>query len=294
MKRRKVFIGISSAAMAAYGFFKFGSLQMSDNFLNDREKLMPVVFLGHGSPMNAITENFYTLAFQKLGETLPKPKAILMISAHWMTKGSWLTHMSQPKTIHDFYGFPKELFEVQYPAPGDPKLAERLQSMVKEPSLGMDDSQWGLDHGTWSVLKHIYPKNDVPVVQLSLDMTQSPEYHFQLGQKLRELRSQGVLIMGSGNIVHNLRKIKWEDNAAPSDWALEYDGWVKEKAKARDFKSLVSSAIATEAGRLSIPSWDHYFPLLYVLGASTPKDNLHFDIEGIQNGSISMRSLRFG
>lgn len=255
---------------------------------------MPVLFLGHGSPMNAITTNLFTESMTLLGKTLPKPKAILMISAHWMTKGTWVTRMQNPKTIHDFYGFPKELFQVQYPAPGNPELADQIRGLITDPKIESDETEWGLDHGTWSVLRHLYPEAHIPVVQLSLDMTKPSEFHFELGQKLRSLRTQGILIMGSGNIVHNLQKISWESNATPFDWSIEFDEWVKKTAVERNFKALVSEATNTEIGRLSIPTFDHYFPLLYILGAANTTDELSFDIEGIQNGSISMRSLRFG
>ncbi len=254
---------------------------------------MPVLFLGHGSPMNALAEDSVAKTMTELGRALPKPKAILMISAHWMTKGTWVTSMQNPKTIHDFYGFPQALFDVQYPAPGSPKLAQDVQQLIVDPKIGADDNDWGLDHGTWSVLKHVYPAADIPVVQLSLDMSQTPDYHFALGEQLQPLRDQGVLIMGSGNIVHNLRRLSWETNAKPFEWSMEFDEWVKTQALNRNFKALTSEALNTEAGRLSIPTPDHYLPLLYILGASTAKDELVFDVEGIQNASISMRSLRF-
>lgn len=257
------------------------------------QKRMPILFLGHGSPMNAISSNSITQVMNQLGQTLTPPKAILMISAHWMTKGTWVTHMKNPKTIHDFYGFPQELFAVQYPAPGSPTLAEQIQNQITQPKIELDDSEWGLDHGTWSVLKHLYPNANIPIVQLSLDMSKPSEFHFVLGQKLQALREQGVLIIGSGNIVHNLKHIRWESDAKPFDWAIEFDEWVKQKSVERNFQALVSESTQSEAGRLSIPTPDHYFPLLYILGAAHPKDNLYFDIEGIQNGSISMRSLRF-
>ena len=256
--------------------------------------LMPTLFIGHGSPMNAISENTFTHAMQSLSSQIPQPRAILMVSAHWMTRGTWVTHMQNPKTIHDFFGFPQELFDIQYPAPGSPEIAHNIAQQISHPAIHLDDNEWGLDHGTWSVLKHIYPKAHIPVIQLSLDMTQGPSYHFELGQKLKELRQQGILIMGSGNIVHNLKRISWEDQAPAFDWALEFDEWVKQKAEARDFNPLVLQATSTEAGRLSIPTPDHYYPLLYILGAADKKDSLYFDIEGMQNASISMRSFRFG
>ncbi len=254
---------------------------------------MPVLFVGHGSPMNAIATNVINQAMMDLGRSLPRPKAILIVSAHWITSGTWVTSMQKPKTIHDFYGFPQALFDVQYPAPGSPSLAEEIRHLVTEPEISADDNKWGFDHGTWSVLRHIYPAADIPVVQLSLDMSKPAEFHFELGQKLQALREQNILIMGSGNIVHNLSQISWEVNAKPADWSVEFDLWVKTKAMNRDFQALTSNATQTEAGRLSIPTPDHYLPLLYILGAATDQDELVFDVEGIQNGSISMRSLRF-
>lgn len=255
---------------------------------------MPIIFIGHGSPMNAIENNSYTQSLNHVGKILPKPKAILMISAHWMTKGTWVTHMKNPKTIHDFYGFPQELFDVNYPAPGNPELAEKINLQITDPNISLDENDWGLDHGTWAVLKHVYPKADVPIVQLSLDMTKPAEFHFELGRKLNSLRDQGILIMGSGNIVHNLRRISWEENAKPFDWAVEFDEWSKKNLSDRNFNEMIRNHLKSEAGRLSVPTPDHYYPLLYILGASDEKDQVHFDYEGMQNGSISMRSVRFG
>lgn len=255
---------------------------------------MPVLFLGHGSPMNALASNSVTQKMAELGRVLPVPKVILMISAHWMTSGTWVTSMQHPNTIHDFYGFPQELFAVQYPAPGSPYLAKTLTSLVQDPVIGADGTEWGLDHGTWSVLKHMYPQAQIPVVQLSLDLSKPPEFHFELGKKLQVLREQGVLIMGSGNIVHNLRRISWQTDARPYDWAVEFDEWVKTQAIHRNFKALTNDVVKSEAGKLSIPTWEHYLPLLYILGAARDTDDLKFDIEDLQNASISMRSLRFG
>ncbi len=255
---------------------------------------MPVLFLGHGSPMNAIEENSFTKMLNGLGESLPRPRAILVVSAHWMTEGTWLTGMDNPKTIHDFYGFPKELFDVQYPAPGSPETAELTQKTVENYKINITDERWGLDHGTWSVLKHMYPKADVPVVQLSLYMSQPPEYHYKLGKELAPLRDQGIMIIGSGNIVHNLRKLIWETYAPPHAWAVEFDDWSKERLEARDHEAFVHRYHDTEAGRLSVPSMDHYYPLLYVLGASNAEDELRFEFEEIHNASISMRTLSLG
>lgn len=260
---------------------------------SDPSDKMPVLFLGHGSPMNAIAKNDFTKALNGLGQSIPQPRAILVISAHWMTQGTWVTHMAKPKTIHDFYGFPKALFDVQYPAPGSPQLADQIRSAVDDPKIGTDDQEWGLDHGTWSVLKHLYPAANVPVVQLSLDMTKPPEFHFDLGRKLAEFRKQGVLIVGSGNIVHNLGRINWQEGAPAFDWAQEFDAWITSHLENREFTPLIKDATKSAAGKLSIPSYDHYFPLLYTLGAAEKQDQLAFDYKGIELGSISMRCLRF-
>ena len=251
----------------------------------------PVWFIGHGSPMNALENNSFTQTLGKLRELCPNPKAILCISAHWMTEGTWATHMKSPKTIHDFYGFPEALFAIQYPAPGSPEIAELVSRTV--PEVHLDDEMWGLDHGTWSVLRHVFPKADVPVLQLSLHMEKPPAYHYELGIKLRSLRDEGVLIVGSGNIVHNLSKIKWKPDSEPFDWALEFDAWAKEKIVARDHAALTTEFDKFPAGKLSVPTNEHYYPLLYALGASDEKDTLVFDFEGIQNASISMRTMSF-
>lgn len=253
----------------------------------------PAIFIGHGSPMNAIAQNEFTKMLNQLGEKYSQPKSIVCISAHWMTQGTWATSMDQPKTIHDFYGFPKELFDVQYPAPGSSEIAQSIQGAVVDPKVRLDAYEWGLDHGTWSVLKHMYPKANIPVVQLSLSIEDPPEYHLKVGEQLRILRDQGIMILGSGNIVHNLRRINWDKNAKPFDWAIETDEWSKNKILSRDFKALTTDAIKTEANKLSIPTWDHYYPLLYVLGASDKNDQLKFEYEGFQNASISMRALSF-
>lgn len=265
------------------------------NKLNDSEpsKRMPVLFVGHGSPMNAIETNDYTRALKALGESFEKPKAIVVVSAHWLTKGTWVTEMPQPKTIHDFHGFPQALFDVQYPAPGSPEIAKLIQSEVRKPKVQGDHKEWGLDHGTWSVLRHMYPKADVPVLQLSIDLSQPAEYHFDLGQQLSQLRDKGVLLLGSGNVVHNLRQIRWEPNAKPYDWAVEFDNWFKQKLLSRDFKALIKDFHNSTAGQLSVPTLDHYLPLHYILGAANETDELKFEFEELQNGSISMRTFQF-
>lgn len=267
---------------------------MFKNADSSEKTKMPVLFLGHGNPMNAVATNSFTQRLETLGQELPSPKAILCVSAHWLSAGTWVTHMERPKTIHDFYGFPQELFNVQYPAPGSPQVAELIQSLSLSPKIQLDDKSWGLDHGTWSVLCKMYPQADIPVLQLSIDMSEPPAFHFKMGQTLRALRDQGVLIVGSGNIVHNLRRVEWEKQGQGSDWAIEFDQWVKNRLEARDFKAVTEDFLKTKAGQLSVPTPDHYLPLLYVLGAADEKENLNFEFEGYDMGSISMRCLSFG
>jgi 4,5-DOPA dioxygenase extradiol len=209
-----------------------------------------------------------------------------------MTKGVWATHMDKPKTIHDFGGFPKALFDIQYPAKGSPLLAEDLTKNISTPKIQLDEN-WGLDHGTWTVIKHMYPQANIPIIQLSLDLSEPPEFHFELGKKLNFLRSKGVMIVGSGNIVHNLRTIKWEENSTPYDWAQEFDEVVKKDLLNRDFKKLLNSFHNTQAGKLSVPTTDHYYPLFYILGAASIHDELKFNYEGFELGSISLRTLTF-
>lgn len=269
------------------------TLKSLDDTLAVSGQRQPVIFIGHGSPMNALADNSFTRTLQRLGTTLPRPEAILVVSAHWMTRGTWVTAMAQPKTIHDFYGFPKALFDVQYPAPGSPEFAELVKQTAQAP-VQEDPQEWGLDHGTWSVLRHMYPQADIPVLQLSLNMSEGPDFHLRLGEELRPLRNKGVLILGSGNLVHNLRKIRWEEQAPAFEWASEFDQWIKARLEKRDAKSILHGFADTEAGRLSVPTQDHYLPLHYILGASDHQDELRFEYEEIQNGSISMRSLSFG
>lgn len=244
--------------------------------------------------MNAIEKNAFTESLRSLGQKIPTPRAILCVSAHWMTEGTWVTGMERPKTIHDFYGFPQELFDVRYPAPGSPETAGLVQDTVKDPKVHRDTEMWGLDHGTWSVLRHMYPEAKIPVLQLSVYLEQPGTYHYQVGQQLRALRDQGILVVSSGNIVHNLRQIRWEDDAKPFDWAVEFDQWTKAKIESGDHKALMTGFDATNAGKLSVPTPDHYYPLLYTLGAADSKDDLSFPFEGMQNGSISMRAVAFG
>lgn len=243
--------------------------------------------------MNAIEDNSFTQSLANLRRLCPNPKAILCISAHWMTEGTWVTQMARPKTIHDFYGFPQTLFDIQYPAPGHPELADHIIKTIAPPDIHGDSEMWGLDHGTWSVLRHMYPDAETPVMQLSLYMAMSPEYHYRLGEKLRKLRDQGVLIVGSGNIVHNLKLLQWGADAKPYDWAIEFDEWVKAKISAGDHNAIIQEARKSEPGMLSIPTLEHWLPLLYILGASDKNDKLTFEFEEIHNSSISMRCVSF-
>lgn len=244
--------------------------------------------------MNALANNTFTTTLKKLGQELPKPRVILMVSAHWMTKGTWVTGMKTPKTIHDFHGFPQELFDIQYSAPGSPEMAKLIRDTILDPPIQVDFENWGLDHGVWSILRHLYPQANIPVIQLSLDVHQPPEYHLKIGREISKFREQGVLIIGSGNLVHNLRQISWDPNARPHDWALEFDDWIKAKLEGGDFKAIVNDFHSTKAGQLSVPTMEHYLPVHYILGGADPRDRLRFEYEEIQNGSISMRSFSLG
>lgn len=252
---------------------------------------MPVLFVGHGSPINALADNAFTRALTALGNSLPRPKAVAMVSAHWMTRGTWVTAMEHPQTIHDFAGFPDPLFQIQYAAPGAPWLAQRIAQKIS--GVQLDAANWGLDHGAWAVLKFLYPQADVPVVQISYDPHQPASHHFELGKQLAFLRDEGVLLMGSGNLVHNLRKIQWQADAPAYDWATEFDGWAADRIQTRDVSALVQDYAASEAGKLSVPTPDHYYPFLYILGASADTDRLSFPYAGLENGSISMRSVLY-
>lgn len=253
---------------------------------------MPTLFVAHGTPMNAIEPNPYRDIWRGLGTAMPRPRAVLVISAHWYTRGTAVTAMAKPRTIHDFGGFPPALFAVQYPALGDPPLAARVRELLAPRSVHLDDG-WGFDHGTWSVLMHMYPAADVPIVQLSIDATQPGAYHYDIGRALAPLRDAGVLILGSGNVVHNLRLMRRED-AAPFDWASRFEARVKAAVVARDHAPLVDYERLDADGARSIPTPDHYLPLLYVLGAQAPDETTSFPSEGITMSSLSMLSVAFG
>jgi 4,5-DOPA dioxygenase extradiol len=255
---------------------------------------MPVVFFGHGNPMNALVRNGWSEAWAAIGTAVPRPRAVLCISAHWYLPGTFVTAMQAPRTIHDFGGFPQALYQVQYPAPGDPELARRVQEMLAPLPVGRDES-WGLDHGTWSVFCHVYPDAGVPIVQLSIDETQPAAFHFELGKKLAPLRDEGVLIAGSGNLVHNLRKYAWGRHMPdPYDWALRFEARVMELVLAGEYKALVDYEKLGQDAWLSIPTPDHYLPLLYVLATSRQGDAVIFPVGGIDGGSLSMLTVRIG
>ena len=255
---------------------------------------MPVLFLGHGSPMNAIEENEFVIGFKNLGTTLPRPNAILCISAHWETRGTFVTAMDRPQTIHDFGGFPKELFDVQYPAPGSPELAQEAKTDIKKTAVGLD-YQWGLDHGAWSVIKHLYPRADVPVIQLSLDYEQGAQYHYDLAKDLAALRRRGVLIIGSGNMVHNLRMIAWDKLNAPEygyDWALEASEKMKKFILSDDHHGLINYRSQGKSFDLAIPTPEHYLPLLYALALKGDNEKVSLFNDKPVAGSLTMTSLR--
>jgi 4,5-DOPA dioxygenase extradiol len=247
---------------------------------------MPVVFFGHGSPMNTLDRNRYTESWRRIGASIPRPQAILCVSAHWYTEGTAVTAMSDPRTIHDFYGFPQALFDVQYPAPGKPRLASRVRELLAPTDVGLDQS-WGLDHGTWSVLKHAYPDADVPVVQLSIDGTKPPQFHYEIGKRLAPLRDEGVLVAGSGNVVHNLRLMK-RGAGAPFDWAVRFNEKVRQALAARDHRALVDFDRLGEDARLAVPTAEHYLPLLYIAGLQDEDEPMSFAVDGYDLGSISM------
>lgn len=291
MKRKDFLQLLSVLPLAGFAMnlnkFKF----LTDPF--ESTETFPVLFVGHGSPMNAIEQNEFTTGWQNVSRNLPKPAAILCISAHWETKGTFVTAMEKPTTIHDFGGFPQQLFDVQYPAPGSPELAAETQNLVESTTIGLDNS-WGLDHGAWSVIKHFFPEADVPVIQLSLDYRQDAQYHYDLGKQLSALRNKGILIVGSGNMVHNLRMIDWQKPDAGFDWAQEANSKFKQLISTNDHKQLINYQKLGREIELSVPSPEHYLPLLYTLALKTDKEEVSFFNDKSVMGSISMTSIKIG
>jgi 4,5-DOPA dioxygenase extradiol len=256
--------------------------------------LLPVIFFGHGNPMNGIERNAATLGWNAIGRAIPRPKGIVCISAHWYLRGTTaLTINTAPRTIHDFGGFPEELYAVRYPAPGDPDLARRVQQVLRPLPAELDES-WGLDHGTWSVLTHVYPLADVPVVQLSIDASQPASFHYDIGRRLAVLREEGILIIGSGNLVHNLRMIRWNEPGGAYDWAVRFEHRVKELLAGGEHDPLIQYPSLGSEALLAVPTPDHYLPLLYVLGAAGKDTVVDFPVAGMEFGSISMLTVRCG
>lgn len=281
------------AASQLVGMNSISALQALEGKLTRSER-MPVLFVGHGSPMNAIEDNKYTKSWRDLGKKLPKPQAILVVSAHWLTRGTKVTAMNQPKTIHDFGGFPQELFNQQYKALGSPEMAKYTQELIHATQVELDH-EWGLDHGSWSVLLPMYPMADIPVLQLSIDYGKPLSYHYEIGKQLSKLRDKGVLIIGSGNIVHNLRQINWSGDGKNFDWAIEFDTKFKDWMDKGDHKSIMDyQKLLGSTAQMAHPTNDHLLPLYYILGLQQKGEDLHYFNDSIDMGSISMRSMLIG
>ncbi len=262
--------------------------------LREQEQLMPVLFIGHGSPMNGIEDNEFSQRWTQMAKEIPVPKAVLVISAHWFSRGTLITAMDFPKTIHDFGGFPKKLYQVQYNAPGDPKLAADTASLLNSAHVELDHD-WGLDHGTWTVVRHMYPEAKIPVLQLSIDFTKAPQYHYDLGKELFALRKKGVLIIGSGNMVHNLKMVAWDRMEEPGygyDWALKMNYQFKELITEGNYQSLINYQSLGAESSLAIPTPEHYLPLLYTLGLKSTKDEISFFNDKVVAGSLTMTSVK--
>lgn len=285
----KTLLGASAMA-SLHPFYNW-----SQSLLEEEEKL-PVLFIGHGSPMNGIEDNEFSRTWSKFGNEIPKPKAVLVISAHWLTNGTHITAMNNPKTIHDFGGFPQALFDVHYPAKGNPELAKYTSELITSTSIGLDHD-WGLDHGTWTVVRHMYPNADIPVLQLSIDYNKPAEYHYNLAKQLASLRKKGVLIIGSGNMIHNLRMVAWDklsEGEYGFDWAIEMNTLFKEKIGNNDFKSLLDYEKLNKAAKLAIPTPDHYFPLIYAIALQDNNDEVLFFNDKLVGGSLNMTSVKWG
>jgi 4,5-DOPA dioxygenase extradiol len=254
---------------------------------------MPVLFIGHGNPMNALYDNPFTKSLNKLGKEIPKPKAILVVSAHWLTRGTYVLNSPMPKTIYDFGGFPDELYKVKYDAPGAPELAKETKEYIHTTDVQLD-TEWGLDHGAWTILKHLYPAADIPVFELSIDYNKPAQYHYELAGQLSKLRSKGVLIIGSGNIVHNLRRISWEDPTAKFDWSIEFDEKVKNYVNQHQHQELIAYEKMGSAAALAVPTNDHYLPMIYTIALQEKNEPIVHTYESIEMGSISMRCFKIG
>ncbi len=289
MNRKKFIncLGLGAISMTTLSEFnKFTST------LETQDELMPVLFVGHGSPMNAIEDNEFSSRWKKLGAEIPKPKAVLIVSAHWLTNGTCITAMEHPKTIHDFGGFPKQLFEVQYPAPGDPALATETAGMIKSTTVGLDHD-WGLDHGAWMIVCNMYPEANIPVMQLSIDYTKDAKYHYELAKELYALRKKGVLIIGSGNMVHNLGMVEWSMiQGGGFDWALSLNEKLKTLISNGDHEKLINYHSLGKEAVLAIPTPEHYLPLIYTLGLQGKNESISFFNDKAIGGSLTMTSVR--
>ena len=294
MKRRTFIVSaiLFPLALKAMKYNEINQLMTSGESFSK----MPVLFVGHGSPMNAIEENEFSKTWELMGKSLLRPKAILCVSAHWETKGTYVTAVQKPQTIHDFGGFPKELYAVQYPAPGSPELARETKHILTSTVVGLDE-KWGLDHGAWSVIRRIYPEADVPVIEMSLDYSQSPQYHYELGKELAALRNKGVLIIGSGNMVHNLRMVAWDKMNEPEygfDWAIQANDKFKQLIRSGNHKDLINYTALGREVQLAVPTPDHYLPLLYALALKEKDEELSFFNDKPVMGSLTMTSVKIG
>ncbi|MCB0515753.1 MAG: 4,5-DOPA dioxygenase extradiol [Chitinophagales bacterium] len=292
MNRKNFLKTLAILPLAGIGMNLKNLSKATQNFANTEK--MPVLFLGHGNPMNAIEENEFVSGFRKVGREIEKPTAILCISAHWETKGTYVTAMENPRTIHDFGGFPQALYQVQYPAPGSPALAKDVSSIVTQTSVGLDD-KWGLDHGAWSVIKHLYPNADVPIVQMSLDYSKPPQYHYELAKELAVLRQKGILIVGSGNMVHNLGMVAWNklnETDYAYDWAAEANEKMKQYIINGNDAALVNYAAQGKAFQLAIPTPEHYLPLLYTLALRNNNEEVSLFNDKAVGGSLTMTSVK--
>lgn len=288
--QRKHFIQLLAGTT---GMITLGSFNSISELLGEQDETMPLLFMGHGSPMNAIETNIFSRKWADLGKEITRPKAVLVISAHWLTRGTYVTAMDKPRTIHDFGGFPKALFDVQYPAPGNASLANETVALIKKTQVGLNHD-WGLDHGTWSLVKNMYPDADIPVLQLSIDYAQPMQYHYDLAKELAALRKKGVLIIGSGNMVHNLGMVAWDklnDNDYGYDWAIEMNTLFKKHISERNHKALIEYEKMGKAAMLAIPSPDHYIPLIYSLALQSDKDETNIFNDNLVAGSLTMTSV---
>lgn len=292
--QRKQFI--TTLITGAAGMTSLAAFNRFTDDLKEQDQLMPVLFIGHGSPMNGIEDNEFSKRWAAMAKEIPTPKAVLVVSAHWFTNGTRITAMVFPPTIHDFGGFPKELFDVQYPAPGNPELAKETSSLIHSANVELNHD-WGLDHGAWTIIRHMYPKADIPVLQLSIDYTKNPQWHYDLAKELYSLRKKGVLIIGSGNMVHNLRMVAWDKLDAPEygyDWALHMNSKFKELIGNNDHQQLINYSLLGREAMLSIPTPEHYLPLLYTLGLKNEKEHVSFFNDKAVGGSLTMTSVKVG